>query len=54
MNAATLAFGIAFAMMFFGLFFFLVQVWHYPLPQAGMSVSPGTLMVVPVSIVAGR
>lgn len=53
-NAATLAFGIAFAMMFFGLFFFLMQVWHYPLPKAGLAVSPGPLLVVPVAIAAGR
>jgi EmrB/QacA subfamily drug resistance transporter len=53
-NAATLVFGIAFAMMFFGLFFFLMQVWHYPLPKAGLAVSPGPLLVVPVAIVAGR
>jgi len=53
-NAATLVFGIAFAMMFFGLFFFLMQVWHYPLPRAGLAVSPGPLLVVPVAIVTGR
>jgi EmrB/QacA subfamily drug resistance transporter len=53
-NTATLVFGIAFAMMFFGLFFFLMQVWHYPLPKAGLAVSPGPLLVVPVAIVAGR
>lgn len=53
-NGASLAFGIAFAMMFFGLFFFLMQVWHYPLPKAGLAVTPGPLLVVPVAIVAGR
>lgn len=34
-NLATLSFGIAFSMMFFAMFFFLMQVWHYSLPQAG-------------------
>ena len=53
-NLATLVFGIAFAMMFFGLFFFLMQVWQYPLPRAGLAVSPGPLLVVPVAIVSGR
>jgi len=53
-NLATLAFGIAFSMMFFAMFFFLMQVWHYTLPQAGLAVSPGPLLVVPVAMVAGR
>lgn len=53
-NIATLVFGIAFSMMFFGLFFFLIQIWHYSLPMAGLAVSPGPLLVVPVAIVAGR
>jgi EmrB/QacA subfamily drug resistance transporter len=53
-NLATFAFGIAFAMMFFGYFFFLMQVWHYPLPKAGLAVTPGPLLVVPVAIMAGR
>jgi hypothetical protein len=39
-NLATLSFGIVFSMMFFAMFFFLMQVWHYPLPQAGLAVSP--------------
>lgn len=53
-NLATLAFGTAFAMMFFGFFFFLMQVWHYTLPRAGLAVTPGPLLVVPVAILAGR
>lgn len=53
-NVATLAFGIAFAMMFFGTFFFLIQIWHYSLPKAGLAVSPGPLLVVPIAIMAGR
>ena len=53
-NLATLSFGFAFAMMFFGFFFFLMQAWHYSLPQAGLAVSPGPLLVVPVAMVAGR
>jgi len=53
-NGATLVFGMAFAMMFFGLFFFLIQIWHYSLPQAGLAVSPGPLLVVPVAIMAGH
>jgi EmrB/QacA subfamily drug resistance transporter len=53
-NLATLSFGIAFSMVFFAMFFFLMQVWHYSLPQAGLAVSPGPALVVPVAMVAGR
>lgn len=53
-NLATFVFGVAFALMFFGYFFFLMQVWHYSLPQAGLAVAPGPLLVVPVAMVAGR
>ena len=53
-NLATLAFGIAFSMMFFGFFFFMTGIWAYSLPQAGLAITPGPLMVVPVAMVAGR
>ena len=53
-NLATFVFGVAFALMFFGYFFFLMQVWHYSLPQAGLAVAPGPLLVVPVAMIAGR
>lgn len=53
-NVATFVFGVAFAMMFFGYFFFLMQVWHYSLPRAGLAIAPGPLLVVPVAMVAGR
>lgn len=53
-NLATFVFGMAFALMFFGYFFFLMQVWHYSLPAAGLAVAPGPLLVVPVAMVAGR
>ncbi|MCC6071958.1 MFS transporter [Massilia sp. GCM10020059] len=53
-NLATLAFGAAFAMMFFALFAYLTGVWHYTLPAAGLAVTPGPLMVVPTALVAGR
>jgi len=52
-NLATLSFGVAFSMMFLG-FFFLMQTWQYSLPRAGLAVSPGPLLVVPVAMVAGR
>ena len=53
-NAATLAFGTAFSMMFLGYFFFMTGIWHYSLPQAGLAVTPGPLLVIPTAIVTGR
>lgn len=53
-NAATLVFGIAFSMMFLGFFFFMIGVWHYSLPLAGLAVTPGPLLVMPTAILTGR
>lgn len=53
-NLATLAFGTAFAMMFFAFFFYMTGIWHYSLPQAGLAVTPGPLLVIPTAIVTGR
>ena len=53
-NAATLTFGIAFAMMFFAFFFYMQSVWHYDLARAGIAIAPGPLAVIPVAIVTGR
>ena len=53
-NAATLVFGTAFSMMFLGFFFFMMRVWHYSLPQAGLAVTPGPLLVIPTAIITGR
>ena len=53
-NLATLVFGTAFAMMFFGFFFFMTGIWHYSLPLAGLAMTPGPLMVVPTAMLAGR
>ena len=53
-NAATLVFGTAFSMMFLGFFFFMIGVWHYTLPQAGLAVTPGPLLVMPTAIITGR
>jgi len=39
--------------MFLG-FFFMTGVWHYTLPQAGLAVTPGPLLVMPTAIVTGR
>ncbi|MDP3650693.1 MAG: DHA2 family efflux MFS transporter permease subunit [Rhodoferax sp.] len=53
-NLATLAFGIAFSMMFFAFFFYMTEVWHYTLPQAGLAITPGPLLVIPFAILSGR
>lgn len=53
-NAATLVFGIAFAMMFFGFFFFMNGIWHYSLPRAGVAIAPGPLTVIPIAVITGR
>lgn len=53
-NAATLSFGIAFAMMFFAFFFYMQHVWHTSLLLAGLAIAPGPLTVIPVAIVTGR
>lgn len=53
-NLATLSFGIAFSMMFLAFFFFMMNIWHYSLPQAGLAVTPGPLLVMPTAIITGR
>jgi EmrB/QacA subfamily drug resistance transporter len=53
-NAATLSFGIAFAMMFFAFFFYMSNVWHYGVARAGLAIAPGPLMVIPLAVVTGR
>jgi Na+/melibiose symporter-like transporter len=53
-NVATLVFSVTFTAMFFGFFFFMTRVWDYTLPKAGLAMTPGPLMVIPVAIVAGR
>lgn len=53
-NVATVLFAAAFSMMFFGFFFFMTGIWHYSLPMAGLAMTPGPLMVVPVAMLAGR
>ena len=53
-NLASLTFGAAFSMMFFGYFLFLSDVWHYSLTRAGLAVTPGPLLVIPVALATGR
>lgn len=53
-NLATLSFGTAFAMMFFGFFFYMTEIWHYSLPRAGLAITPGPLLVIPFAVLTGR
>jgi EmrB/QacA subfamily drug resistance transporter len=53
-SAATLVFGVAFAAMFLGFVFFLTEAWGYTVLEAGLAISPGPLVVIPVAIVGGR
>jgi len=53
-NFATLTFGVAFTMMFFGFFFFMTGIWKYSLPLAGLAITPGPLLVIPVAMLSGR
>ena len=53
-NLATLTFGTAFSMMFLTFFFFMINIWHLSLPQAGLAVTPGPLLVMPTAIITGR
>ncbi|MHA6821409.1 MFS transporter [Ralstonia pseudosolanacearum] len=53
-NLATLSFGTAFSMMFFGFFFYMKSIWHYSLPVAGLAITPGPLLVIPVAMFSGR
>jgi EmrB/QacA subfamily drug resistance transporter len=53
-NLATLTFGTAFSIMFFTFFFYMTEVWHYDLPNAGLAITPGPLLVMPTAILTGR
>ncbi|VVJ18544.1 Uncharacterized MFS-type transporter [Amycolatopsis camponoti] len=50
----TGVFAAGFAAMLFGNVLFLTSIWHDSILVAGLSLAPGPLMVVPVSILGGR
>ncbi|UOX92410.1 MFS transporter [Amycolatopsis sp. FBCC-B4732] len=52
--ATTGAFAAGFAAMLFGNVLFLTSIWHDSILVAGLSLAPGPLMVVPVSVLGGR
>ena len=53
-NLATFVFGVAFAALFFGFIFFLTRIWDYSILQAGLAITPGPLVVIPVAVIGGR
>lgn len=53
-NLATLAYGAAFAAMFFGSVLFLTDVWGWSILAAGFGVAPGPLLVALLAPRAGR
>src|SRR5436190_792031 len=53
-NLAMLVYGVGFSAMFLGFVFFLTEAWGYDILRAGLAISPGPIMVVPVAILAGR
>jgi EmrB/QacA subfamily drug resistance transporter len=53
-NAGTLLYAMGFFAMLLGNILFLTSVWHYSILRAGLSVTPGPLVVAAVSGPAGR
>jgi EmrB/QacA subfamily drug resistance transporter len=53
-NGATLLYAMGFFAMLLGNILFLTGVWHYSILKAGLSVTPGPLVVAAVSGPAGR
>ena len=51
---ATFVFGVAFSILFLGSYLFLISVWGFSPATAGLAITPGPLMVIPVAILAGR
>ncbi|MGH3732451.1 MAG: DHA2 family efflux MFS transporter permease subunit [Acidimicrobiales bacterium] len=53
-NAAALVYAMGFFAMLLGNILFLTSVWHYSILRAGLSVTPGPLVVAVVSGPAGK
>lgn len=51
---ATFVFGTGFALLFLGSYLFLITVWQFSPAWAGLALTPGPLMVIPVAVLAGR
>jgi len=53
-NTAAFLYAMGFFAMLLGNILFLTSVWHYSILRAGLSVTPGPLVVAVVSGPAGR
>jgi EmrB/QacA subfamily drug resistance transporter len=53
-NAATFAFSLGFNAMYISNVLFLTQVWQYPTFKAGLALTPGPLLVMPLAVLSGR
>jgi EmrB/QacA subfamily drug resistance transporter len=53
-NAAAVLYSMGFFAMLLGNILFLTSVWHYPILEAGLAVTPGPLVVAAVSGSAGK
>lgn len=53
-NAATLLFGLAFYALLFANVLFLTTVWQYSIFEAGVAITPISLMTAVVALPAGR
>lgn len=53
-TGASICFSTGFAMLFFGFFFLVTNVWKLDLSHAGLAITPGPLTVIPVTVASGR
>ncbi len=53
-NGAIVLYSMGFFAMLLGNILFLTSVWHYPILEAGLAVTPGPLVVAAVSGPAGK
>ncbi|MDE2615255.1 MAG: MFS transporter [Burkholderiales bacterium] len=53
-SVASLVFGAAFSAMFLSAFLFQMGVWGWSQSLAGLAVTPGPLIVIPVAMCAGK
>ncbi|MEZ5660291.1 MAG: MFS transporter [Burkholderiaceae bacterium] len=53
-NVATVFFSAAMSLMFLHAFLMLMEVWQYPQSVAGLAITPGPLIVLPIAILSGR
>lgn len=53
-NGASFAISIGFNAMYISYVLFLTQIWKYPTFLAGLALTPGPLLVIPMAVLSGR